>query len=282
MVVFNWVDDGQGHSLGVADFDSSTNTFSNIRRVYHNASLYPGWPWITPDNKEVVFVLGNTADYVSAYPSRTTLAASDLWTVDIATGEARQLARANGYPQNGAATYLPRGRIDEHLAYFPTMSPIAAGGYFWVFFTSRRTYGNVITTGRAPGDPAPLIDDAINKKIWVSAFAIRPDGSGPIADPSYPPFYLPGQEDEAGNIRAFAALDPCHQDGGACETGVDCCGGQCSNGVCGPPPPPPPICMTPPPPPCAREDEGCATDADCCNPEHECIAGFCGIVEPIR
>lgn len=285
MVAFNWYENSNGHSLAVANFDSSTNTFSNVRVIYTNNTLFPGWPFITPDNKEVTFVLGNTADYVSAYPfmpaGRPLMASSDLWTVDIESGQARQLARANGYPQDGAATYLPRPGRDEHLIFFPTMSPVASGGYFWVFFTSRRTYGNLITQN---WDDPDGFKAAATKKIWVSAYNIRTDGT-PIADPSHPPFYLPGQEDAAGNIRAFAALEPCHQDGNTCETGVDCCTGQCSNGVCGPPPPPPPLCSPtapPPPPPCAQIDERCTTDGDCCDDRATCVAGFCEVIEQPR
>jgi hypothetical protein len=243
---------------------------SNVRVIYNHSTLYPGWPFVTPDNKEVVFVLGNKADFVSGYPGRLDIAVSDLWTVDIASGQARPLARANGYSSPGGATYLPQAGRDEHLAFFPTMSPIAAGGYFWVFFTSRRTYGNTIL------QPAT---DAITKKIWVSAFNIRTGDI--IADPSNPPFYLPGQEDVAGNIRAFAALEPCHADGATCETGVDCCIGHCYNGSCQlPPPPPPPEDGAPPPPPCSNIDERCTTSADCCDPRATCVGGYCTYVAP--
>jgi hypothetical protein len=272
-VVFNWFEDSQGHSLAVADFDTNTNTFSNIHVVYKNPNLWPGWPWITPDNKEVVFVLGNADDFVSAYPSRPIPASSDLWTVDIANpnGQARQLARANGYKTNGGPTYLPQPNRDEHVSYFPTMSPIAAGGYFWVFFTSRRTYGNTITQP---------VDQAITKKIWVTAYNIRTGDV--IADPSNPPFYLPGQEDVSGNIRAFAALEPCHADGASCETGVDCCGQHCYQGKCQlpPPPPPPKPHEPPPPPPCSQLDEGCNADADCCDSSAVCISHYCSLIAP--
>lgn len=269
MVVFNWHEDSNGHSLAVADFDAASKVMSNVRVIYKDTTLYPGWPWITPDNKEVVFVLGNAQDYVSTYPGRLTMASSDLWTVDIATGAARKLNRANGYPAAGGTSYLPKLPRDEHLQFFPTMSPIAAGGYFWVFFTSRRTYGNTIVQDSI---------DATTKKIWVSAYSIT-DGT-PLGDPSHPPFYLPGQEAASGNIRAFAALEPCHQDGDSCETGVDCCIGFCTDGKCGmPPPPPPPKPGDPPPPVCAKIDERCTTKADCCDTSAQCINGFCGIPE---
>jgi hypothetical protein len=247
---------------------------SNVRVIYKHDTLYPGWPFITPDNLEVVFVLGNAPDYVSAYPARPAVASSDLWTVDIATKNARPLARANGYMTPGGPTYLPRPGRDEHLEFFPTLSPIQAGGYFWVFFTSRRTYGNIITDQ----DATP----PVTKKIWVSAYNIR--SGGIIADPTSPPFYLPGQEAAAGNIRAFAALEPCHAEGATCETGVDCCKGHCYMGKCGqpPPPPPPPPGEPPPPPVCSNIDEQCVTAADCCEAKATCVRYFCTIVVPPR
>jgi hypothetical protein len=277
MIAFNWFDKSSGHTLAVANFDNATNTISNVRELLTDPNLFVGWPWITPDNKEVIYVLGSTADYVSGYPGRFGIAKSDLWIADVATGKARQLARANGYTKAGQATYLPRPDRDEHYEFFPTISPIQAGGYFWVFFTSRRTYGNAITQ---------VVDDAVTKKIWVSAINIRP-GADIIEDPSNPPFYLPGQEDAAGNVRAFAALEPCHKDGESCETGIDCCKGHCYMGKCGvpPPPPPPPPGEPPPPPPpprCSNIDERCETAADCCDKRASCVTHYCAIIEPPR
>ena len=267
-VAFNWYDKSQGHTLAVADFDTATNTISNVKELLTHSTLYVGWPFITPDDKEVIYVLGNTNDYVSGFPGRIGISLSDLWITDIATGKSRQLARANGYPKDGATTYLPRPGRDEHYAFFPTISPIQAGGYFWLFFTSRRTYGNRLTQ---------VVDDAVTKKIWVSAINIR-TGPDIIADPSNPPFYLPGQEDAAGNIRAFAALEPCHKDGDTCESGVDCCGGHCYMGKCGLPPPPPGN----PPPTCSNIDDQCSTAANCCDPRAMCIGHYCAIPAPIR
>jgi hypothetical protein len=278
LVAFNWHEDSNGHSLAVANFDTTTNTMSGVRVIYKNATLYPGWPFITPDNQEVVFALGSTDDYVSAIPSRIGIAASDLWTVDIATQKARPLDRANGYLKDGMPTYLATAGRDEHLEFYPTLSPIAAGGYFWVFFTSRRTYGNTINDVTNPLG----VTDVITKKIWVSAYNIRTGDI--IQDPSNPPFYLPGQEQAAGNIRAFAALEPCHQEGDTCETGVDCCKGHCYMSHCGEPPPPPPSPpgQPPPPPACSKIDEQCATAADCCDPAAKCLRYFCGIPAPVR
>ena len=89
------------------------------------------------------------------------------------------------------------------------------------------------------------------------------------ADPSHPAFYLPGQEEGSGNVRAFAALEPCKENGNQCSSGVECCCGGCSDtGQC--------VC----PGECSKFDEKCDTAADCCSPQAQCINGFCAFIPP--
>jgi WD40-like Beta Propeller Repeat len=254
-LVFNDHDTGGGHSLAVQDFDPKTNAFSNARTIFKDATLYPGWPFFTPDSTSVVFVLGDSPNYASVYdPTSPQVTKGDLRIVDLGTGTATLLDAANGF--HGATSYLPYPGRDEHIDFYPTVSPVAAGGYYWVFFTSRRNYGNTLV-GAAT--------DTRSKKIWVSAVAIdAPAGQ----DPSHPAFYLPGQEDGSGNIRAFATLDPCKAAGSDCASGIDCCGGACVGGKCGAPEG------------CAKTDEKCTKTADCCTTEGalQCINGFCAQV----
>ena len=252
-VVFNDHDSGQGHSLSVMDFDAATNTFSNKVEIFRDATLYPGWPFFTPDGQEVVFALGNGDDYATIQDPPTGLFVnrSNLVIVDLRHKNARPLDLANGKG-------LPARDLD--LNYYATVSPVAAGGYFWVFFTSRRTYGNLMLQ--------PEID-AVTKKIWVAAVDIEQHGEvgGPLTgDPSHPAFYLPGQELQSGNIRAFATLTPCKTDGTTCTSGIDCCGGFCVDGTC-----------KPVPPGCSKIEDKCTTAADCCaaTPPLVCIAGRC-------
>jgi hypothetical protein len=251
-IVFNHHDQGNGHSLAVMDFDAASNTFSNLVKIFEDATRFPGWPFFTPDSSGVIFALGNAADFVGSHPARPLVMPSDLWYVDVATQTATPLARAGGY--DGASSYLPYPGRDEHWEFFPTVSPVAAGGYFWLFFTSRRNYGNTLVGTQ---------DDPKAKKIWVTAIDI---GVAPGTDPSHPAFYLPGQEFEAGNVRAFATLEPCKPDGDACQTGVECCCGACTGGICG--------C----PQGCSNIDEKCETDEDCCDPQAKCINGFCALI----
>jgi hypothetical protein len=170
------------------------------------------------------------------------------------------LANAMGYASDADATtgktYLPFDAEELHHNFYPTGSPVAAGGYFWVFFDSYRHYGNTHTNGMV-------------RQLWGTAVDISPNGTYSV-DPSHPPFYLTGQEDVEGNHRAFTALDPCQQDGSSCTTGIECCVGFCTNGKCGKPPPP---AMGPT---CSKTDESCATGNPCCSASDKCINGFCG------
>ena len=190
--------------------------------------------------------------------------------VDVSTGKNTILARAMGYASAADAssgkTYLPFGAEDIKKAYFPTVSPVAAGGFFWVFFDAMRHYGNL----------------GQQRQLWGTAIEISADGDYSV-DRSSPAFYLPGQEFGTGNHRAFTALDPCKTDGATCTSGVDCCGGfcifeetggefvekvgKCSSKV----------------DTCAKVEETCKTNADCCaasgdEPPLSCIAGYCTVI----
>ena len=270
-VVFNKMDTSGvgGHTLTIMDFDRPSTQFSNARDIFSDSVKYPGWPFFLPDvfqvadelviprGKRVVFALGEVPDFVTQEaPVGITPHLSDLWWVDADTGMAAPLNAANGLDDAGNI-YLPYGERDAHRNYLPTISPVAAGGYFWMFFSSKRNYGTLFSA-----DPPEV--RAESKKIWVSAIDIdAPPGS----DPSHPAFFLPGQEIESGNIRAFAALEPCQEDGSACESGIDCCCGFCIEGVCG--------CKVDE---CSEIDEKCETAADCCSPSARCVGGFCALV----
>ena len=114
----------------------------------------------------------------------------------MASSTVTVLAKAMGYntPADAAnnTTYLPFGADELHHNYFPTVSPVAAGGYFWVFFDSVRHYGNL----------------GLQRQLWGAAIDIQPDGD--LQSRPQPPCVPTYQSQElgAGNHRAFAALDP--------------------------------------------------------------------------
>ncbi len=264
LVVYNSFDDGGGHAIHVSDFDPVSRTFSNQREIYRDPERYPGWPFVTPDGKGVIYALGTRSDYVSQLPPGlvppplgTTGRSSLHITYLDALGRSLPLAAASGSRNDVSGAGAAR---DDDLDFFPTVSPVAAGGYFWVFFTSRRTYGNISTVG---------LEDPLSKKIWVTAVDIEAPAG---ADPSHPAFFLPGQELGSGNVRAFAALEPCRDDGDGCANGTECCTGFCTDNACSLPRE------------CSGIDERCDTREDCCNPNPsiQCIAGYCATARVIR
>ncbi len=268
-IAFNDYAIGNGHGLATMTFNQSARTFGGYKQVFQIAdqTKFPGWPFFLPDENGLVFAVGSASDFsgmatgidVAGIPSGAN-ATSDLFILDLASGTSTLLANAMGFrsaqdAQSGN-TYLPFGAEELHHTFYPTVSPVAAGGYFWIFFDSYRHYGNH--------------SDGLVRQLWGTALDISANGTY-TTDPSHPAFYLTGQEDVGGNHRAFTALDPCKTDGATCTTGIDCCGGFCTDGVCGAPPPP-----VSGPPPCAQTDEKCTTQSDCCTASDRCISGFCG------
>jgi hypothetical protein len=262
----------EGRGLAVMSFDPVARQFSGHRVVYTDTDRYPGWPFFLPDSKAVVFARGVNPGFSGAgagvIPGTGIVGPeSDLYMVDLATGTATILARAMGMNSAMDPTpYVPFGADDLHKHYYPTISPVPAGGYFWLFFDSIRNYGSL----------------GLQRQLWGSAIEIRADGDYSV-DRSHPAFFLPGQEYGTGNHRAFAALDPCKKDGDTCKSAVDCCGGTCNF--------PPPMeniepvgsCSPPMMNMCAKQDEKCTTDRDCClpfpgEPPLSCIAGRCAMI----
>lgn len=274
-----------GHVLSVLSHDGSQSPpeFSELENLVEDPERVLAWPSFLPDASAVVFHAGDSFD--TAKPEGQALYA-DLRLVDVASKQVSSLDALNGYDPDGNL-YLPGGASqEEHLNYEPSVLPVPVAGYYWVLFTSRRTYGNTI----APGGSEPRGDDiwgipqgtdaetpSPRKKIWVAAIDLDHQGS---VDPSHPAFYLPGQELEAGNMRAFAALEPCKKKGKGCESAAECCDGFCrevsrdENGE--------PLleCTPPPENACAEIDEACKTASDCCNSKSQCINSRCAAPAP--
>jgi hypothetical protein len=292
--------------LVVLDFDPATSAFSNpvtvIDLTGQPAETRPGWPAFFPDGKSVVYhhQIAAGVDGNGQGDLRTRKGAKAFIALASATvgGAPTPLNQLNGMDAAGTV-YLPKlaqginmscsadgtqvGNInadhgdDVNLNYEPTINPIAAGGYAWVVFTSRRLYGSVATIPPFCSDPrgVDLFQNITPKKLWVSAI----DLSSPAGvDGSHPGFYLPAQELLAGNARGFWVLEPCRSDGVDCATGDQCCNGFCSpdpagmsNLICSDKPP---MGM------CSGLQEKCTTGADCCDPTNLCINGFCALDKP--
>ena len=272
----NGVNDGR--ALAIMDYDTYADKATAYRVLHQEdatSQQRPGWPFFLPDDGAVVFVRSGVRSFTSGSSATGTTvgpnatmsvgmpapagtfasADSDLFIADVATGKVTLLAKAMGFDTPADAvmnkTNLPFGNEDVHHNYFPTVSPVAAAGYFWVFFDSLRHFGSL----------------GVQRNIWGFAIDVSPDGTYTV-DPSHPPFYVPGQEygTSSNNHRAFAALDPCRKEGDSCTSGVDCCSGFC-DGAC-----------TPPPMACSKQDEHCAQQSDCCDQSNRCINGFCSMV----
>jgi WD40-like Beta Propeller Repeat len=255
-VVFNHEDldsSGAGHTLAVMDYDPTQKAFSNLVDLANDPTYTLGWPAFTPDTKWVVYHAGSNTAFETDEG-----AVGDLYFADVATHKVARLDAADGYA--GSKVYLPDN--DAHLSFAPTVLPEAVGGYFWVVFTSHRSYGNLLPS---------MDNDDQNGKLWVAAFDLNPT---PGQDPSHPAFFLDGQETGADNLRGFWVLNPCSANGDDCASGDDCCGGFCRAVDGGP------LQCVPPPGGCSNEFEACKTAADCCDADFQCINSHCAQPTP--
>ena len=272
---------GDPSKLVLMDFDVTSSTFSNPQLVFQAmGGALPGWPSFTPSGNRLVFQLDlpsgqNRGEYFATrYGNR-----GELWWVDLSTGNAHPLERLNG--TQGGTSYLPvlpnNHDHDEQLAYEPTVSPIASGGYAWVVFTSRRAYGNVASIDPTWSDPRDhdLTQTPTPKKLWVAALDLPSDVEiqATTDDPSHPAFYLPAQELLAGNSRGYWVPEPCRENGSDCDSGDQCCDGFCAydgvamKNLCGGTPPE-----------CSNEFDICTVSDDCCDDTLQCIGGRCSMV----
>jgi hypothetical protein len=262
--------DPTASDLRAYDWDPVNLVASNDRLIVASAvnptSPQIQYPTVSPDHQWVVYQRGTGLGSLGI--------PGDIYAVNVTNpGTEIELNSLDGTSYPFAA-----GSRDRHLNYQPTFAPVAAGGYFWLLFHSRRTYGNKLTSG-AYEEPG-----VGTKQLWVAAF-----DQAPIAgsDPSHPAFYLGGQDPDSLNTRGFWALNPCLANGLSCQTGTDCCSGYCdgtldagaSEGgtvstdgglVCGQASG------------CSQDGNKCTTSADCCNVlvGTTCINGVCSVPPP--
>jgi hypothetical protein len=251
-VAFNHEDSGQGHTLAVMGYDKASNTFSGLHDVASDPNNILGWPAFTPDGKWVVYHAGSNTAFET-----DSSASGDLFFTSATGPMVARLDALDGY-KNGQV-YLPAH--DAKLSFAPTVLPEAVGGYFWVVFTSHRSYGNTL---QSMDGPLGMPDEY--GKLWVAAFDLAPT---PGKDPSHPAFFLDGQELHSDNLRGFWVLDPCKQNGNACTSGDGCCGGYCRSQDGGPT-----QCASTPMG-CSMQYEKCTTASDCCDKTELCINGHC-------
>jgi hypothetical protein len=273
--------------LSEVDFDGKTSppAFSNLRDLVTGAGAGSAvaWPTFLPDGKGVIFHQGDSldSDVFVCDSCALTPQLAELRLVNTADNTTKKLNAVNGRDAAGQL-YLPYGEtVEGSMNYEASVLPVAVGGYYWVLFTSRRAYGNFIspTSGNPPGADAfgTEANPSPRKKIWIAAIDIDYAGKD---DPSHPAFYLPGQELQTANMRAFAALAPCKPNNMSCETGADCCGGFCRETSRSADGTPVLQCVPPPVNTCSNVQEPCTTVADCCVQTNMCINGRCAQVIP--
>jgi len=256
-IAFVHEDKDSGHTLAKMDFDSTQKKFSNLVDLATDSKNYVAWPAFAPDGKSVVYHAGSSATFQAGFGT-----VADLFIVDVATRTVARLDALDGYLGSGnSGTYLPAN--DTGLNATPTVLPEAVGGYFWVVFTSHRSYGNVLQSNASSGTLG---------KLWIAAVDID---APPGTDPSHPAFYLDGQELNADNLRGFLTLPPCEAAGATCTSGDQCCGGYCGQVSGG-------FQCTAQPPPCSNELDKCTTNTDCCNPAELCINNRCAQPPPTK
>lgn len=307
---------GDGKSISIMSYNNTTKTFSNFRNLYTPTSVtnntgtssFPSF--LPPSENGVVFHRerryngrdfgGTRSDSDTTGAANSIGTTAELWWVNTTgTPNAVRLDKMNGW--SGGSSYLPKaGNLhgspvdavydDPYYNYEPTVLPQKAGGYSWVVFTSRRLYGNVATINPYWSDPRYQYINAepTTKKLWVGAINSSPTAG---ADPSNPPFYLPGQELLAGNSRGYFVLEQCKQPGNGaanvCDTTADCCQSPTAS-VCQLDPPPitnPPVrhCQAASTAVCKAENESCTADSQCCAfpSGGKCASGICTQPPPI-
>ena len=237
--------------LQEVDFSATaTPMATNLRTIVATGAdptMRIAWPTFSPDGNWVIYQRGASAD--------TRYGNGDLYIASTTTPNVEMRLASldgDGYP-------FAAGARDLSWNFEPAFAPVAAGGYFWVVLTSRRTYGNILTG--APNSDATT-GFLGTKQLWVAAI-----DQNPVAgqDPSHPPFHLEGQAEDTINMRGFWALDPCKMDGVGCASGTECCGGYCSgSGDAG--------ALV-----CASQTNMCAQAGDRCNLSTDCCNAAAGV-----
>ena len=253
------------NDLRALDWDPAAKKASGDRLIVSSATNAASpiiqFPTVSPDHQWIIYGRGTALGSLGV--------PGDLYVASVAApGAEIALAALNGTSYPFAA-----GARDLDLDYEPTFAPVAAGGYFWVVFHSRRTWGNALT------GPAFVAEGNGVKQLWVAAFDQTPK---PGKDPSHSAFYLPGQDMTTLNMRGYWALDPCKGNGAGCQSGVECCGGYCAGGggagdgglVC--------ASSTNG---CAQDGDKCGQSSDCCGATGgaggvTCINGVCSVPPP--
>jgi hypothetical protein len=251
--ISGWTFDSPTGNLVLADADGAPDggtTVTNLRTLVTTANLQslasqsspgrPAYPSFSPDSHWIAF--GRPTYGSRSSGADCSAAPGDMWLTDLAGKSLLRLATASS----------------GQTSYNPVFSQLRAGGYSWIVFMSRRDYGNQLV-------------GADRQQLWVAAI----DDPPTAADPSHPAFYIRGQDMNAKSENAYYALDPCKKNSQSCQSGVDCCTGQCTQAGDGGGP----VCGNAQG--CSTLGNACVHDSDCCDTGMRCIDGFCEVQPPM-
>jgi hypothetical protein len=183
-----------GHTLVRMAFSAVQRQAEDYRVVIRDAERFPAWPTFRPGSEQVIFALGASSTFTADGTLLSELIgppgpSSDLHIAALDGSQSSLLFRAMGFASEEDAlagrSYLSFGQQDLHQNYYPSVLPNRGGAHDWVFFDSIRSYG---TRGVVRG-------------LWCAALDV---GATSGDDPSHPPFYVPGQEEGAANLRPIA------------------------------------------------------------------------------
>jgi hypothetical protein len=174
-------------------FDGTKHTFGTPKKIVSGTlSLLSGsydnffFPSFSPDGKLVVFN-----------------AARSQWrqfTVASAPGQRLMITDAAGSYKVELAKMNGSGDLNVT---WPHWAPGVAADYYWVVFSSERSYGHKMNAALSPKECASNGVKSC-KQIWIGAVdKTKLDG---ISDPSAPPVWMPGQTLAADNISPYWTL----------------------------------------------------------------------------
>lgn len=209
----------------------------------------PTW---SPDSAFLAFAHGTSS--ISAPQDGVGPSRAGLYLVPAAGGEPIRLDRGMGR----------EGPVD---AFWPVFSPFVTEEqdgtrHFWLAFYSRADYGNALEGTEGTG----------RRQLWV--MAIDPVRALAGEDPSYPPYWLPGQDARADDIAALWAPTACRARGEPCSASSECCSGECAAAD----PAMPDVLTCQPPSVCREAGESCDQASDCCS--GICELGVCDYESP--
>jgi hypothetical protein len=201
------------------DFNEMTHTFSNPKRLAAESG-FPAtqaaiaYPTFSPDANWIAFHVGDKPTACEANCDAAETSTGAIYLQNTSGAAPIRLAALTDTPTVAAG--------QQNHTFEPTFNPKERGGYFWVVASNERDWGNKITAAAAPANG--------NKRLWVAAVDAMPG----TTDPSHPPFFLEGQDENRLNMRGFWALAACIPTGsGTCTAGFQCCSGYCGpGGIC--------------------------------------------------